>query len=283
MKEKDLLSKREWEVADLLIQGKSNKQIALELGISESTVEFHLKNIYTKLGVDNRVEAVKKLLEITGGIPGKSTVERTGEKANNEGSESSLSLKNQNRSNVTRRISLEDIIRFLVTYKFPCIAWLLLLLIILLIYFLLIRTAWTYDKECEHPDEFTVGQVIQRSNAYAEMVHGQFGTVPAWPPQPGYVRYDNIKTPGNDHLYLKLRYSKYSASEVPILVYLDDETLPRASIMPIDQGDWNKFVWTEAIDLGSVKRGAHSIKFYTDGQTYGVADLDIFILSTEPP
>ena len=35
------LSKREQEVADLLLQGKSNKQIAALLGISVSTVEFH--------------------------------------------------------------------------------------------------------------------------------------------------------------------------------------------------------------------------------------------------
>ena len=184
---------------------------------------------------------------------------------------------------MTRRISLEDIVRFLVTHKFPIILWILLFLAIILIFILLNNKPWKYERECEYPNDFTVGQVIQRSNASAEMVHGQFGTVPAWPPQPGYVRYDNINTPGSDHLYIKLRYSKYSASEVPILVYLDDETLPRASIMPIDQGDWNKFVWTETIALGKVKRGVHSVKFYTDGQTYGVADLDIFVLSTEPP
>jgi hypothetical protein len=46
-----------------LLQGKSNKQIALELGISNRTVEFHLGNIYTKLGVASRTEAVLKLRE----------------------------------------------------------------------------------------------------------------------------------------------------------------------------------------------------------------------------
>jgi DNA-binding CsgD family transcriptional regulator len=39
-------SGREKEVTGLLLQGKSNKQIALALGISASTVEYHLKNIY---------------------------------------------------------------------------------------------------------------------------------------------------------------------------------------------------------------------------------------------
>ena len=45
------LSEREKEVVKLLLQGKSNKLIALSLGISASTVEFHLKNVYAKFQV----------------------------------------------------------------------------------------------------------------------------------------------------------------------------------------------------------------------------------------
>ena len=55
------LSKRERDVVALLLQGKSNKQIALALGITESTVEFHLKNVYAKLQVSSRAEAILKL------------------------------------------------------------------------------------------------------------------------------------------------------------------------------------------------------------------------------
>ena len=40
-----MLSKREKDVVGLLLQGKSNKQIALALGLSERTIEFHLNNI----------------------------------------------------------------------------------------------------------------------------------------------------------------------------------------------------------------------------------------------
>ncbi|MCL5611775.1 MAG: LuxR C-terminal-related transcriptional regulator [Chloroflexi bacterium] len=54
-------TEREKEVAKLLLQGKSNKQIALALDISKSTVEFHLKNIYLKLNVNSRTEAVLNL------------------------------------------------------------------------------------------------------------------------------------------------------------------------------------------------------------------------------
>lgn len=64
-------TEREKEVVDLLLQGKSNKQIALQLDISKSTVEFHLKNVYFKLGVNSRTEAILRLsksslLESTG-------------------------------------------------------------------------------------------------------------------------------------------------------------------------------------------------------------------------
>lgn len=60
------LSNREWEVAKLLLQGKSNKLIALSLGISERTVEFHLKNIYAKFRVSSRIELILKLGNATG-------------------------------------------------------------------------------------------------------------------------------------------------------------------------------------------------------------------------
>jgi len=56
-------SEREKDVVKLLLQGKSNKQIALDLGISNRTVEFHLGNIYSKLGVTSRTETFLKLSE----------------------------------------------------------------------------------------------------------------------------------------------------------------------------------------------------------------------------
>jgi len=55
----DPLTDRELEVLQLLAQGKANKQIALDLAISEHTVKFHVSSIYTKLGAANRTEAVR--------------------------------------------------------------------------------------------------------------------------------------------------------------------------------------------------------------------------------
>jgi DNA-binding NarL/FixJ family response regulator len=61
MKKSNSLSRREGEVVALLLEGMSNKQIALALGISERTVEFHLKNTYGKLQVASRVELILEL------------------------------------------------------------------------------------------------------------------------------------------------------------------------------------------------------------------------------
>ncbi|PQA86008.1 LuxR C-terminal-related transcriptional regulator [Hyphococcus luteus] len=54
----DLLSAREREVMSELSNGARNKEIARVLDMTENTVKFHLKNIFAKLGVENRAEAV---------------------------------------------------------------------------------------------------------------------------------------------------------------------------------------------------------------------------------
>ncbi len=51
------LTPRELEILQLVITGKTNKAIANELYISTKTVEFHLENIYRKLGVQTRLTA----------------------------------------------------------------------------------------------------------------------------------------------------------------------------------------------------------------------------------
>jgi DNA-binding CsgD family transcriptional regulator len=49
-----------------MMQGKNNKAIAAQLDINVSTVRKHLENIYYKLGVQSRTEAIAKALEKIG-------------------------------------------------------------------------------------------------------------------------------------------------------------------------------------------------------------------------
>lgn len=59
----EALTARENEVLDQIIEGKTNRQIAEELYISENTVAFHVKQIYEKLHVHSRAEAVAKAMK----------------------------------------------------------------------------------------------------------------------------------------------------------------------------------------------------------------------------
>jgi DNA-binding NarL/FixJ family response regulator len=51
------LTKREMEVLTLVVEGKTNQEIGLALGISEKTVEKHLDGVFSKLNVSSRVAA----------------------------------------------------------------------------------------------------------------------------------------------------------------------------------------------------------------------------------
>ncbi|MEQ6375734.1 LuxR C-terminal-related transcriptional regulator [Bacillaceae bacterium S4-13-58] len=63
-KQKQLLTKREKEVFELLVQDKTTKDIAQELFISEKTVRNHISNAIQKLGVKGRSQAVVELLRM---------------------------------------------------------------------------------------------------------------------------------------------------------------------------------------------------------------------------
>jgi DNA-binding NarL/FixJ family response regulator len=59
------ISKREAEILLLMHQGLSNQQIADKLFISENTIKKHISNIFQKLQVERRTEAVKKAIELS--------------------------------------------------------------------------------------------------------------------------------------------------------------------------------------------------------------------------
>lgn len=65
----EMLSERETRVVSLLAQALPNKKIARTLGISPETVKWHLKNIYGKLGVTSRDEAVARVRDFELGSP----------------------------------------------------------------------------------------------------------------------------------------------------------------------------------------------------------------------
>jgi len=58
------LSKREIEVLKLILEAKTNREIADYLALSIFTVETHRKHIHSKLGVSNSIELLKKTQEM---------------------------------------------------------------------------------------------------------------------------------------------------------------------------------------------------------------------------
>ncbi|MBR1748361.1 MAG: response regulator transcription factor [Bacilli bacterium] len=59
-----ILTKREREIFERLIQNYSTKEIARALYISEKTVRNHISNVMQKLGVKGRASAVVELLKL---------------------------------------------------------------------------------------------------------------------------------------------------------------------------------------------------------------------------
>ena len=62
--DKNILTKREKEVFNLLISNKTTKDIANILNISEKTVRNHISNARQKLGVKGRAQAVVELIRM---------------------------------------------------------------------------------------------------------------------------------------------------------------------------------------------------------------------------
>ena len=54
------LTRREVEILSLVIEGHSSKQVAELLFISKRTVDFHLDNVYGKLNVKNKMQALQR-------------------------------------------------------------------------------------------------------------------------------------------------------------------------------------------------------------------------------
>jgi hypothetical protein len=140
------------------------------------------------------------------------------------------------------------------------------------------------NPDAEYPDDSDAGATVTRTNASAGLVHARFGCQGAstyYQPRPEYVEY-NLPLLNTEprRLYLKVTYSKGHTGEKPVHVYLDGDW--RASFTPVDTGDWNSFAQSEMIDLGIVSDELHTLRLYTGGTRWGVADLDKLSFYTAP-
>lgn len=66
--ESTTLTQREQEGLSLLAHGETNRKIAEELCVAEITVRFHLRNIYNKIDVGTRAQAVRWAMQHAWGI-----------------------------------------------------------------------------------------------------------------------------------------------------------------------------------------------------------------------
>ena len=61
----DSLTSRERQILDGIVDGKTNKVIALELQLSPKTVDFHRSNVMEKMGVNNAVQLAKTVMKVS--------------------------------------------------------------------------------------------------------------------------------------------------------------------------------------------------------------------------
>ena len=63
-----ILTRRQREIMDWIAEGKTSAEAAIILGISPRTVEKHLEAVFQRLGVENRIAAMRRYLDLKRGL-----------------------------------------------------------------------------------------------------------------------------------------------------------------------------------------------------------------------
>jgi DNA-binding NarL/FixJ family response regulator len=64
------LTRRETQVLDLVAQGRTNRAIAVRIGVAEHTVEGHVNSIFTKLALEQHPDANRRVLAVVSWLTG---------------------------------------------------------------------------------------------------------------------------------------------------------------------------------------------------------------------
>ena len=64
-----VLTRRQREIMEWIAEGKTSSEVAIILDISPRTVEKHLEAVFHRLGVENRIAAVRRYLDLKSGLP----------------------------------------------------------------------------------------------------------------------------------------------------------------------------------------------------------------------
>ena len=71
------LTEKEKQIIDLLLQGKTNKEIGKELGLAEQTIKYYLNQLFKKTGCSNRTALIGFLSKVHPFIRGQGQISET--------------------------------------------------------------------------------------------------------------------------------------------------------------------------------------------------------------
>lgn len=131
---------------------------------------------------------------------------------------------------------------------------------------------------------FGGGELYRRDMASDGLALAHFGANPrnqSYLGESSSLSFRQVDIATSNEYFIKIHYSKHTDPGVPVDIYLDREDYPRYSFDPEVTGDWETFEWTKMLPLGQIEAGTHEIIFKTEGQDFGVADLDHFILTAD--